>query len=263
MNTPSEPGPISPELVLVDPSLAELVRSADPAPEAAVRQVRRVEPPEPEDAERWADELLLFLAPPAQDQPYAWHADETAAPVAAPPVEEAAQAPAAEPEHRRRRRTVTPLRVGGVVIAVLVLAGAGTTLGALISQSPGGTTRAEVDPALSTRAGTTSAAAATPGTTSAPTGSTAASTPQPRIVAWAPAPGAAAYDVALYEGSRRIFFERTPQTRLTLPARWRYEGRTERLDPGVYRWYVWPVAKGSDKAGRRPVVQAKLTIPAG
>ena len=69
--------------------------------------------------------------------------------------------------------------------------------------------------------------------------------------------------MALYEGSRRIFFERTRQTRLALPARWRYGGRTESLDPGEYRWYVWPVAKGSGKAAQRPVVQAKLTIPSG
>ncbi len=53
--------------------------------------------------------------------------------------------------------------------------------------------------------------------------------------------------------------QETTEPVLELGSTWRYEGRTVRLTPGTYRWYVWPVTKSG--RATQAVVQAKLTVP--
>jgi hypothetical protein len=40
--------------------------------------------------------------------------------------------------------------------------------------------------------------------------------------------------------------------------RWRLNGRDHRLEPGAYRWYVWPRVDGRRRA--KANVQAKLLV---
>ena len=50
---------------------------------------------------------------------------------------------------------------------------------------------------------------------------------------------------------------RNPRSRF--PCDWVFEGRSRSLEPGDYRWYVWPVIAGTRAA--QAVVQARLTVP--
>jgi len=86
-----------------------------------------------------------------------------------------------------------------------------------------------------------------------------ATKPAPQRFAWAPTPGASAYHVELFRGSSKVFEANTTQTGITIPARWVFDRRSRSLDAGNYRWYVWPVASGRQAA--RAIVQARLAIP--
>jgi phage terminase large subunit-like protein len=44
-----------------------------------------------------------------------------------------------------------------------------------------------------------------------------------------------------------------------IPRRWRLNGRTQRLEPGSYRWYVWAHVGGRREG--KATVQAKLVLP--
>ncbi len=83
--------------------------------------------------------------------------------------------------------------------------------------------------------------------------------PTTRRFAWAPVVGATGYHVELFRGADRVLAQETTEPVLELGSTWRYEGRTVRLTPGTYRWYVWPVTKSG--RATQAVVQAKLTIP--
>jgi hypothetical protein len=82
-----------------------------------------------------------------------------------------------------------------------------------------------------------------------------------RRFAWAAAAKASGYHVELFRGPTRIFARDTTRPEVTVPASWKLNGTKRSLDPGEYRWYVWPVY-----AGRRDstaIVQTKLTVSAG
>ena len=76
---------------------------------------------------------------------------------------------------------------------------------------------------------------------------------------WAPASGASAYHVELFRGSSKVFEADTKQPAITIPAHWTFGGRTRSLEPAEYRWNVWPMFSGRRAA--RAIVQAKLAIP--
>jgi hypothetical protein len=69
------------------------------------------------------------------------------------------------------------------------------------------------------------------------------------MLAWAATRGATYYNVQIFRGSRKVLSVWPKSPRLRLPARWSYAGKTERLSPGRYRWYVWP-GHGALKAAR-------------
>ena len=61
---------------------------------------------------------------------------------------------------------------------------------------------------------------------------------RPPLLVWRRVTGAQYYNVQVFRGRRKVFSGWTTRTRLQLKAKWRYFGRTERLLPGRYRWYV-------------------------
>jgi len=85
--------------------------------------------------------------------------------------------------------------------------------------------------------------------------------PRPRLqrFAWAPVVGASSYEVELFRGSSKVFEADTRRPVLTIPARWIFEQKRQTLRPGTYRWYVWPVSSGT--RATTAVVQAMLTVP--
>lgn len=80
-----------------------------------------------------------------------------------------------------------------------------------------------------------------------------------RRFAWAPSPGASGYHVELFRGSALIFRAETNKPEVVIRRRWRLNGRDRRLEPGAYRWYVWPLVDGRRKA--KAIVQAKVVVP--
>jgi len=61
----------------------------------------------------------------------------------------------------------------------------------------------------------------------------------PRLV-WAKVKRASFYNVQLYRGGEMILSTWPSAARLALHRRWVYSGRSFRLRPGTYSWYIWP-----------------------
>jgi hypothetical protein len=62
----------------------------------------------------------------------------------------------------------------------------------------------------------------------------------PPRLRWGPAKGARYYNVQLMRKGRKILSMWPRGTHLQLPAVWTFRGKSHRLTPGAYRWYVWP-----------------------
>jgi hypothetical protein len=223
---------LSPELVLVDPELAEHARAQ--LHEPGCFRPRGAEPPRP----------LVTVAPPA----------EIAGASEQPSIEAFAQ-PAGPgiTEPRMRARIV----VGGWLVAFA----AGLLVGGLALTLAG----RDPAPAPATERQTTVAPAPAAQPQATPTRPTTAA-PSPtkltrKTLAWAPAAGAASYETALYRGSIQVFSARTTEPRVTISSPWRYGGRLHRLEAGAYRWYVWPITADGKKA-TLPVVQAVVAVGA-
>ena len=61
----------------------------------------------------------------------------------------------------------------------------------------------------------------------------------PPTLVWAPAKGATYYNLQLIRG-RKVLSAWPVRPSFRLRRTWLYNGRRYRLEPGVYRWYVWP-----------------------
>lgn len=72
-------------------------------------------------------------------------------------------------------------------------------------------------------------------------------TSSPKLV-WTPVQGASYYNLQLIRG-RKVLSAWPLRPGFRLKRTWIYKGRRYRLQPGVYRWYVWP-GKGRISAGR-------------
>ena len=59
------------------------------------------------------------------------------------------------------------------------------------------------------------------------------------MLRWQPVKGAAFYNVQLYRNGVKVLSTWPPGRPLKLGRTWRYAGKLHRLEPGVYRWYVW------------------------
>jgi hypothetical protein len=63
---------------------------------------------------------------------------------------------------------------------------------------------------------------------------------RPPLLVWRRVAGARYYNVQVFRGRKKVFTAWPTRTRLQLRAKWTNRGRTERLLPGRYRWFVWP-----------------------
>jgi hypothetical protein len=75
----------------------------------------------------------------------------------------------------------------------------------------------------------------------------------PPLLRWTPVRGARYYNLQLWRRGTQILSVWPARPRYQLKRRWRYGGRSWRLEPGRYRWFVWPGFGPRSKAdyGRR------------
>jgi hypothetical protein len=62
--------------------------------------------------------------------------------------------------------------------------------------------------------------------------------PKP-ILRWDSVKGARYYNVQLFRGAKRVLAAWPGTHQLGVPAAWKWDGRSYRLRPGHYHWYVW------------------------
>ena len=237
--------PVSPELALVDPTLREaaLERLADPDDTLArlveAGRVRRAQATAPTSRPNgdWSPGAGVAARRLAQDA------------LAADPVD----LPALPGTRRLRSVAVLVAMSVGLVVALLA-AGRGVEIGQTTASAPSPVPSVSV---------TTEPAAPSPttGTTGSPTSSTRegrGARVAPQRFAWAPVDGASGYHVELFRSGRRIFAAETTRSALTVASSWTFRNRGYRLQPAVYRWYVWPVVSG--RRSTQAVVQSTLDL---
>lgn len=238
--TPTEHA-LTPELALVDPALAREARAGLPQPDDTLERI----------------EALVQMSRRAS---LAQQSLETAERPVSDLVESARRV--AWTRRRRSALLAGAAAAGTLVIALLVgvrvdvrgtPAGADTTA---VDETP--TPSVPTTPSTGVEAPAKPVPQHKPGGAGRPPRKTKPAL-APQRFAWAPTPGASAYHVELFRGSSKVFEADTARPALTLPAHWVFEQRRRSLEPGSYRWYVWPVVSGTRAA--RAIVQSNLVIP--
>ena len=64
--------------------------------------------------------------------------------------------------------------------------------------------------------------------------------PSSPLLRWRPVRGALFYNVQLYRNDRKVLTRWPRDARFRVKSKWTHRGRTHRLRPARYRWYVWP-----------------------
>ena len=245
----SSEDPVSPELALVDPVLAADLRA-------------RLAPP-------WADAPGWPVDEPARLEAVAVEVDEPFVAANGPGPPMAVQASAAG----KTRSTVPTVAAAGLAVAAAVASAVTAVI--LVGghdRPPSRSAAPSVQHAVVPAPPPTPTPAKPTPTKRAPTKPTPVkptpARPQPakpkaapivRTLAWAPVSGAGSYEIQLFRGSHRVFLTRKRETRLVVGPSWRYSGKTFRLVPGTYRWYVWPVSASGTRQ-KEPLVQALVQI---
>jgi len=62
----------------------------------------------------------------------------------------------------------------------------------------------------------------------------------PVLLRWAPVAEADYFNVQLWRGTQKLLSAWPSVAHLQLPRSWTYDGKKQKLAPGVYTWYVWP-----------------------
>jgi RTX calcium-binding nonapeptide repeat (4 copies) len=63
---------------------------------------------------------------------------------------------------------------------------------------------------------------------------------RPPVLRWSTVSAATHYNVQLWRGNRKLLSRWPERPRLELHRSWSFHGRSYRLSPARYRWYVWP-----------------------
>jgi uncharacterized repeat protein (TIGR01451 family) len=73
----------------------------------------------------------------------------------------------------------------------------------------------------------------------------------PPLLRWLPAKNATYYNVQLFHSGQKVLSAWPRSPLLQLRSTWRFQQRAYRLEPGAYRWYVWPAygRRGSERYG--------------
>ena len=227
----------SPELVLVDESLARRARESLPAPDDTLKRLEHA---------IWLRRLAALER-------------ATAGAELTEDTYEAAHVQLRRPPRflaGRRRKAVVAAATAASGMSLALLLGVnvnfrGSPAGADSFEAETAPPPASVPSAPSPRATTPSKRPAAPA--ERPPRATS------RTFAWAPLPAASAYHVELFRGQARVYTIDVTEPRFTLPSSWKHAGRVERLDPGTYRWNVWPVVGGLRQS--QATVQAELVVP--
>ncbi len=230
--------PVSPELALVDEVLAEHCRSQLPEPDNTLARVDAL----------IQTSRMASLARRSMEVPRGPSADRV----------ESTRHIARRPARRRSAAFAGGLAAGTLVVALLV--GVRVDLGV----TPAGADSVVVDEVPAPPVSSTPLVPVEK--TRKPVDKPRNADRRPRTTksspqrfAWAPSPGASGYHIELFRRSSKVFEADTTSPALTIPARWVFEQKRQTLQPGSYRWYVWPLTSGTRAA--RAVVQAKLTVP--
>jgi hypothetical protein len=85
----------------------------------------------------------------------------------------------------------------------------------------------------------------------------------PPVLRWSLVRRATYYNVQLWRNNRKILSTWPSRTRVALRQRWRFAGRTYRLRPGVYRWYVWPGLGSRARARYGRLLGTRMFVVAG
>lgn len=156
--------------------------------------------------------------------------------------------------HRRRTAFAGGIAAGALVFALLL----GVRIDLRGSPAGADSTSSDEVPAATVPPASTSEGETVPQPRIDP--APRATGPEPQRFAWAPVPDASGYHVELFRGSSKVFEAETRRPSVTVPARWSFDGRSDSLRPGDYRWYVWPLVSGRRAA--TAIVQARLVVPA-
>lgn len=62
----------------------------------------------------------------------------------------------------------------------------------------------------------------------------------PPVLDWNAVPGATYYNVQVFRNGKKVLTAWPGSTSFRVARTWRFDGRTQHLTPGRYRWYVWP-----------------------
>ncbi|MBA2475230.1 MAG: HYR domain-containing protein [Actinobacteria bacterium] len=62
----------------------------------------------------------------------------------------------------------------------------------------------------------------------------------PPVLVWSRVGAATYYNVQLYRGKQKVLSVWPVRARFFLRSGWKYGGKSFKLEPGLYRWYVWP-----------------------
>jgi len=251
--------PVSPELALIDPELAESARRELPLPTQPT-QLTTTRPSELEPSEPESDAPEPSESEPSEPEPVASDVEESRVELELDRHEpEYVEGPEyVEARPRRRGRLIFR------VVAILVLGGILLGAGFLVADRYG---RLESPAPASQSVPTTSRLGPLPtaqARTSRPAARSREAVVTPgaaRTFGWVGVPGVEFYEFSILRAGRAVLVTRTVRPQLLLPRTWMYRGRKFSLSAGRYRWVVRP-AFGSRDHPRYgdPVIAAELLV---